>query len=161
MSNLPYSDVALLEISGVPGECGVEGYSSCFELDSYDYSLHMQHTIKKAFGSSKSYPNVTSLSVSKAVGRASWAIQRLALAGAEQSEAVLSLCTVTEGKLVPYFKLRMAGAVLSGYSTRRQEGLSTESFRLSFYKMTAQYFENGTLVDSFTYDPQNEESPLS
>lgn len=161
MSNLPYSDAALLEITGVPGECPIEGYTSCFELESYDYSLHMQHTVKKSFGSSKSYPNITSVSVSKVVGRASWAIQRLALAGAQQSEAVLSLCTVLDGKITPYYKLKMLGVVLSGYSTRRQEGLSTESFRLSFYKMTAQYFENGVMVSSFTYDPHNEENPLS
>lgn len=146
-------NIAFLKISDVPGEATMAGYTDSIELISYNYALHMQSFPEKSYSSSKA-PNtrITSVVIKKWLGRGSLELQKLALTGAAAREASITLCKMENGKLSPYYILKMDEVRLGNYSTSRDAGGTQESFNLSFSKMTVQYFENGKMIESYTYD---------
>ena len=134
-----------LKLSGINGNVTAEGYQNWIELHHMEFGVSrpIQQHIGNTHGREAGYPNVSQLSFTKTLDKASNPLLDNALTGTSLGTAIIHHCT-TGAQLKPYAKYELSNVIVSRFQEISGEhGLPIEHVTLNFTALQKTYIAQG------------------
>jgi type VI secretion system secreted protein Hcp len=134
------SDVLILEIASIPGNCEIDKFKGKIIVNSYSHSvsLPLQMDVSNTERTS-GRPSFSEVSFSKMSDLSTTAMFKACSQGTPLGTAKLHVGRVENGAYMNFFTYQMFNAVISNISTSGGGGIPSDSFSINFTKIQCDY----------------------
>lgn len=134
------SDVLILDIASIPGNCQITGYTDKIIVSSYSHSasIPLQQDASKTERTA-GRPMLSELSFSKMSDLSTTAMYKACTQGTKLGLIKLNVGRVENGVYMNFFTYSMTNGMISRISTSGGGGIPSDSFSINFTKIQCDY----------------------
>ncbi|MFY7914941.1 MAG: Hcp family type VI secretion system effector [Rubrivivax sp.] len=134
------SDVIILEIPDIKGNCQINGHKDKILIDSYSHgvNLPMQGDVANTERTA-GRPTFTEMSLRKMSDLSTTELYKHCTQGKKASVAKLFVGRVEDGNFMNFFTYEMKNAMISTISTSGGGGIPSDSFSLNFTALQCEF----------------------
>jgi len=139
------SDVLILEITSIPGNCEIEKYKGKIIVNSFSHGVSLPLSMDVANAErTAGRPAFSELSFSKMSDLSTTAMYKACTQGTPLGTTKLHVGRVENGTYMNFFTYQMFNSVISSISTSGGGGLPSDSFSINLTKIQCDYTQQQT-----------------